>query len=56
MTMKDMDELFNYNQDDYSPDAPWILERREAFVAYLEKVNKNKEFTLYDGCSFEGRR
>ena len=56
MTMKDMDDLFDYNQDEYSADAPWILERREAFVAYLEKVNKNKEFTLYGGCSFGGRR
>ncbi|KAI9257153.1 Gemin6 [Phascolomyces articulosus] len=37
MNIQDLDQLFNYTQDEYKSDAPWILERCDAFVAYLEK-------------------
>ncbi|KAG2226954.1 hypothetical protein INT45_006361 [Circinella minor] len=48
MTIKDMDELFNYNQDEYNSNASWILERREAFVAYLEKSRIPFRYDLND--------
>ncbi|KAI9498603.1 hypothetical protein BDB00DRAFT_798654 [Zychaea mexicana] len=37
LKMEDMDRWLGYNQDQYRSDAPVILERRDAFVAYLEK-------------------
>ncbi|KAI7860800.1 hypothetical protein BDC45DRAFT_492851 [Circinella umbellata] len=48
MTLKDMDELFNYNQEEYDSNASWIVERREAFVAYLEKSRIPFRYDLND--------